>query len=40
MFTKIKAANQCFLTAWIVLVIKKEKQNNKKQRKTKERINK
>ena len=26
-------ANQCFLTAWIVLVVKKEKQNNNKQTK-------
>ena len=29
----MKTANQCVLTAYIVLVIKKEKQNNNKQTK-------
>ena len=38
MLTKIQIANQCFLTSQIVSVVKKEKQNNKKQTKNNNKL--
>ena len=38
MLTKIQIANQCFLTSYIVSVVKKEKQNNKKQTKNNNKL--